>query len=60
MFITISDFDGNELKLSKSLLGGLFPHALEDLVNYENAMNTLGIKSFNKVIDGKVTMCIHK
>lgn len=60
MFINISDFNGNELKLNNSLLGGLFPHALEDLVNYENAMNTLGIESFKKVIDGKVTIHIHK
>lgn len=60
MLINISDFKGNELKLNNSLLVGLFPHALEDLVNYENAMNVLGVESFNKVIDGKVTMCIHK
>ena len=60
MLIRISDFNGNELKLSNSLLGVIFPHALEDLENYKNAMNTLGIESFNKVIDGKVTVYIHK
>ena len=60
MLITISDFNGNEIKLTNCLLGRLFPHALEDLANYESAMSTLGIESFDKIIDGKLTMHIHK
>ena len=60
MLITISDFDGNVIKLNKSLINRLFPNACVDINSYEKAMETLGIGSFDKVIDGKIKLHIRK
>lgn len=60
MLITISDFNGNVIKLDKFVLNRIFPNAYVDVNNYEEAMNTLGIESFSKVVDGKVNLHIRK
>ena len=60
MFITISDFDGNTIKLDRYLINRLFPNVYVDINNYENAMETLGIESFDKVIDGKIRLHVRK
>lgn len=60
MLITISDFNGNVIKLDRSSINRLFPNAYIDINNYEEAMETLGIEFFDKIIDGKIHLHIRK
>ena len=60
MLITISDFNGNIIKLDRFMLNRIFPNAYIDVNEYEKAMETLGIESFDKVIDGKIMLHIRK